>query len=95
MIIVWILLGLVVLLAVVGVVMYNGLIGLRNLVAGGLAPDRRRAEAPARPHPQPRRDRQGLRRPRARHPRGGHGRPVRGHVRRPDARRRGPGRGRC
>ena len=35
MIIVWILLGLVVLLAVVGVVMYNGLIGLRNKVEEG------------------------------------------------------------
>jgi LemA protein len=35
MLIVWILLGLVVLLAVVGVVMYNGLIGLRNKVEEG------------------------------------------------------------
>ena len=35
MIIVWILLGLVVLLAVVGVVMYNGLIGQRNKVEEG------------------------------------------------------------
>jgi LemA protein len=35
MVIVWILLGLVVLLAVVGVVTYNGLIGLRNKVEEG------------------------------------------------------------
>ncbi len=35
MIFVWILLGLVVILAVVGVVMYNGLIGLRNKVEEG------------------------------------------------------------
>lgn len=35
MIIVWILIGLVALLAVVGVVMYNGLIGLRNKVEEG------------------------------------------------------------
>jgi LemA protein len=35
MIIVWILLGLVVLLALIGVVMYNGLIGLRNKVEEG------------------------------------------------------------
>jgi LemA protein len=35
MIIVWILLGLVVLAAIVGVVMYNGLIGLRNRVEEG------------------------------------------------------------
>ena len=34
MLIVWILLGLVVLAAIVGVVMYNGLIGLRNRVEG-------------------------------------------------------------
>ena len=40
--------------------------------AGGLAPDRRRAQAPARPDRQPRRDGQGLRRPRARHARGRH-----------------------
>ena len=35
MLIVWILLGLVVLAAIVGVVMYNGLIGLRNRVEDG------------------------------------------------------------
>ena len=35
MIIVWILLGLVVLAAIVGVVTYNGLIGLRNKVEEG------------------------------------------------------------
>ena len=35
MLIVWILLGLVVLAAIVGVVMYNGLIGLRNRVEEG------------------------------------------------------------
>lgn len=35
MIIVWILLGLVVLLGIIGVVMYNGLIGLRNKVEEG------------------------------------------------------------
>ena len=44
--------------------------GRQRLVA-----DRRAAEASCRPHPQPGRDGQGLRRPRGQHPRGRHRRP--------------------
>ena len=41
-----------------------------------LGADRRAAQAPPRPDPQPGRDRQGVRRPRARHPRSGRRRPL-------------------
>ena len=62
----WIVLGLVVLLAV----FVGGVLQPLRLAAepgaGVLAADRRRAQAAARPDPQPRRDRQGLRDPRAR-----------------------------
>ena len=54
--------------------------------------DRGPAQAAARPDPQPRRDRQGLRGARARHVRGGHGGARRG-AGRSFARRGGPGRG--
>ena len=50
---------------------------------GGVVPDRRRAQTPARPHPQPGVDGAGLRRPRAGDLRGGHPGPgQRSHCRR-------------
>ena len=47
-----------------------------------LGPDRRAAQAPLRPHPQPGRDGQGLRHPRAGDARGRHPGPQHGHERR-------------
>jgi len=41
----FIVIAVIVLLVLWAVGMYNGLIKLRNLVPGGLAPDRRRAQA--------------------------------------------------
>ena len=52
--------------------MYNGLVRGRNRVKEAYVGHRRAAEAARQPDPEPRRDRQGLRRSRARHLRRGH-----------------------
>ena len=80
---IWILVvvGVLVILGLALVVSYNRFVAQRQLDPERLGQHRHRAAPPVRPHPEPRRDRQGLREPRARGVRGGHPGPVRGDGR--------------
>ena len=62
----------VVLLILFVIVTYNGLVRTRNRIDNAFSPDRRAAQAPARPDPEPGRDGEGLRRPREGRVRVGH-----------------------
>ena len=73
----WIILGVVVLLLLYVIGIYNRLVRLRALVKEGVQRDHRPAAPPRRPHPQPGRDGAGLCDPRARGVRGGHRRRAR------------------
>ena len=66
-----ILLAIVVLVVFWVIGAYNGLIGLKNKVANALEADRRAAQAPARPHPEPGQHGEGRDGFRAQHARGG------------------------
>ena len=66
-----VLVGLAVVVGLGWMSLYNGLVTKRNALQERVRADRRAAEAPLRPHPEPRRDREGLPEARARHARGG------------------------
>ena len=67
----WIVLGIIVILAIYLIAVYNGLVVAAAAHQPGLRRHRRAAEAAPRPHSEPGRDREGLCRARARHPRSG------------------------
>ena len=59
----WIILGVIVVIVLLVIVIYNRLVTLRQAVIAGLVRHLGAAEAAPRPRPEPRRDREGLRRP--------------------------------
>ena len=81
----WILVAVLVVLALALVTLYNRLVRLRNRTENAWSQVDVQLKAALRPDPEPRRDRQGLRRPRAPDVRGGDGR---AHTRPAGERRR-------